>query len=623
MHLRSFACGLILASVVAPLHVSADEPREDDYELKQLGKYVFFDKISNPVGMSCATCHLPEAGGTGGDSKTNLTQVGITGADGVSIGGLKPPTNAYASFVKPFDLCNLGGVRVENQQFCGGNFWDGRAEGNDVALLDGATRHIGNEVFQGTTNAKILAYAKYVGATSDQALNPMPNPVEQNISRKAVCEHVAKSKYAPLYQQAWGEPINCCDDLVMINGGDVTEPEHVYDISFKRLMLAVGAWQASKDLNSFSSKRDLALQAELACVNNAANADPAVCTHPDFVGSPGKFPLVGFTAEENLGHDIFYNTAFPAGAPPFPTLPVANCSFCHLSDRANPDGTGLLERYTDDAYHNIGSPVNRELPAAPSPGISGHAGLPAPTDAGGFKTPTLRNVDKRAKAGFVKAFTHNGWFKSLESLVHFYNTSQTLPRCEGVVTEATALAQNCWPFAEWPNSVSNRRLVGALNMTAAHEAALVAYLKTLSDTHTPSAPPVYVTPKPPVVVTPPKPPVVVTPPKPPVVVTPPKPPVVVTPPKPPVVVTPPKPTTPVTVITAVKDAVGTAVANALKDVVKAVVATKTAAATGTPKPATPAPKVGKIEVKVIEPAKQTTTNTSNPDACVGYELGSC
>ena len=42
---------------------------------------------------------------------------------------------------------------------------------------------------------------------------------------------------------------------------------------------------------------------------------------------------------------------------------------------------------------------------------------------GKHKVPTLRNVDLRnGPEGFVKAFGHNGYFKSLEEIVHFYNT---------------------------------------------------------------------------------------------------------------------------------------------------------------------------------------------------------
>src|ERR1035437_10530806 len=43
-------------------------------------------------------------------------------------------------------------------------------------------------------------------------------------------------------------------------------------------------------------------------------------------------------------------------------------------------------------------------------------------ELGKFKVPTLRNVDKRPNTSCVKAYGHNGYFKSLEDIVHFYNT---------------------------------------------------------------------------------------------------------------------------------------------------------------------------------------------------------
>ncbi len=479
-------------------HAYALDKSEPDYDLKLFGKYVFFDKISEPAGvMGCVTCHTPETGGTNGDSDVNLHQVAITGANPATVGSLKPPSNAYASLVPELFDCGLGGVRVNGIGFCGGNFWNGRAEGI-AAALPGGTKHIGDEVFQGRPwSDPVRAYAAYFGPTSDQALNPFVNPVEQNnASRQAVCEHVEHAPYLDLYEMAWGEPIDCSDTPVAIHGDDV-DGELAYDISFKRIALAIGAWQHSAELNSFSSKRDRALRQELACIDGgqgefAAYYDPWVCA-AEPADNWGKFPLVGFTEQENYGHDLFYNTNFPpipGRSPPHPELPVTNCSFCHLSDENHPDGTGLFERYADDSYHNIGIPVNPELPADPDPGISGHAELAPPDSAGGFRIPTLRNVDKRPYDCFVKAYGHNGWFKSLESIVHFYNTSQSLPRCETVIaypgpyTEQEALANDCWPQAEWPATVATSLLLGRIGMTPDQEAAVVAYLKTLTDRET-------------------------------------------------------------------------------------------------------------------------------------------
>lgn len=43
----------------------------------------------------------------------------------------------------------------------------------------------------------------------------------------------------------------------------------------------------------------------------------------------------------------------------------------------------------------------------------------AATELGKMKVPTLRNVDMRPSPGDVKAYMHNGAFKSLEEVVHF------------------------------------------------------------------------------------------------------------------------------------------------------------------------------------------------------------
>src|SRR5665811_1893190 len=62
------------------------------------------------------------------------------------------------------------------------------------------------------------------------------------------------------------------------------------------------------------------------------------------------------------------------------------------------------------------------------PGLGGFlASVPdyaqyADANLGKHKVPTLRNVDKRPYLGFVKAYGHNGYFKSLKEIVHFYNT---------------------------------------------------------------------------------------------------------------------------------------------------------------------------------------------------------
>jgi len=90
----------------------------------------------------------------------------------------------------------------------------------------------------------------------------------------------------------------------------------------------------------------------------------------------------------------------------------------------------------------------------------------APSNLGKHRVPTLRNVDKRPHPGFVKAYGHNGYFKSLEAVVHFYNTRDVLPPPEVVAN-------------------MNREELGDLKLNPVEEAALVAFLRTLSDGYQP------------------------------------------------------------------------------------------------------------------------------------------
>jgi cytochrome c peroxidase len=71
---------------------------------------------------------------------------------------------------------------------------------------------------------------------------------------------------------------------------------------------------------------------------------------------------------------------------------------------------------------------------------------------------------------------HNGYLKSLSEVVHFYNTSQTLPSCtQGSAGEKVT----CWPPPETPVNISP--LVGHLGLTSTEESDIVAFLQTLSD----------------------------------------------------------------------------------------------------------------------------------------------
>ena len=105
-------------------------------------------------------------------------------------------------------------------------------------------------------------------------------------------------------------------------------------------------------------------------------------------------------------------------------------------------------------------------------------------EMGKQKVPTLRNVALKPDGNFVKAYGHNGYFKSLEGIVHFYNTRDVKVTCESLgidlASEAVALLNNCWPAPEVAENVNTDEL-GDLGLTEDDEAAIVAFLKTLSD----------------------------------------------------------------------------------------------------------------------------------------------
>jgi hypothetical protein len=84
---------------------------------------------------------------------------------------------------------------------------------------------------------------------------------------------------------------------------------------------------------------------------------------------------------------------------------------------------------------------------------------------GKLKIPTLRNADLRPVNDFTKAYMHNGVFKSLKQVVHFYNT-----RDDG-----------SWPLPEVSENINNAGNLGNLGLTDVEEDAIIAFIKTLSD----------------------------------------------------------------------------------------------------------------------------------------------
>ncbi len=390
--------------------------------MEELGKKLFFDSnLSTPKFQACAICHLPQVGWAGPDMFINAHGAVYEGAVKGRFGNRKPPSAAYAT-LSPIFHYNEG-----DKEFVGGNFWDGRATGEVL----------GNPA-------------------ADQALGPYLNPVEQNNpSKKVVCQKVANSQYADLWQEVFGEPIDCDSDFAV-------------NKNYNRIGLSVAEYEDSSEVNQFSSKFDFFLKGD-----------------------------VDLTAQEMAGLALFNGKA--------------NCSVCHTS---TPGQNNVPPLFTEFTFANLGTPKNPENPfyrmdkvrlddGSPinpegkrwiDPGLGGFLKTRSEWEdlafenMGKHKVPTLRNVDLRIREGFVKAYAHNGFFKSLEGLVHFYNTRDVKGTCPDSTpddptddfTEAKALDNNCWPSPEVRDNV-NTELLGDLGLSESEERAIVAFLKTLSD----------------------------------------------------------------------------------------------------------------------------------------------
>ena len=93
----------------------------DNTALSNLGEKIYFDSnLSNPVGQSCASCHLPAAGFADPDNGMPTSEGAIIGR----FGNRNTPTASYAAHIPAFHF-EAGGAG--GGQFVGGQFLDGRA----------------------------------------------------------------------------------------------------------------------------------------------------------------------------------------------------------------------------------------------------------------------------------------------------------------------------------------------------------------------------------------------------------------------------------------------------------------------------------------------------------------
>ncbi|MCO6045279.1 hypothetical protein NG895_15310 [Aeoliella sp. ICT_H6.2] len=303
--------------------------------LEELGEQLFFDEISHPSGMSCASCHAPSTGWSGPTSEINAHgAVYPAGTTPARFGNRRPPSAAYVAQSPVFHWDQQRG------SFVGGNFWDGRATGEKL----------GNPA-------------------ADQALGPFLNPVEMNNAYKAtVLAEVAASPYADLWQQVWGEPLEY----------DTSEK---IETNYDRIGTAIGAYEASEKVNPFTSKFDYARK---GMVELTAQEDRGLkifngkgkCSncHTSDSGSNGEPPLFTDFSYENLG------------VPKNPENPFYDMDEVTLDDGTpiNPEGDAWIDsglggflatraEWADEAADNMGkhkTPTVRNVAMVPYEGFT-------------------------------------------------------------------------------------------------------------------------------------------------------------------------------------------------------------------------------------------------------------
>jgi cytochrome c peroxidase len=381
--------------------------------VEQLGRLLFFDKnLSKNGNQSCATCHDPSVGYTGPDAAINARGAVYPGSDPALFGNRKPPSAAYAGDSKP--LRDDGNLGG----WVGGMFWDGRATGEVLG-----------------------------DPLAEQAKGPFLNPLEQALtSPEELCNKVKSGAYTALFEQVWGA-----------GSLDCTNADTVYD----QIGKSVAAYERSWEVNPYTSKFDRFWDKAKIKRLDVTKINTSNYT---------KYRSLGLTDTELYGLAMFN------------TPSQANCASCHSLQ----PGSKGYPLFTDFSYDNLGMPKNSEnpfydnLPYNPEgsawidTGLGGFLG--DPQELGKMKVPTLRNVDKRPSASFVKAYGHNGYFKSLDAIVRFY-ASRGMMMGGGMGMGGGGMCGGM----TFPEPEVNQNLATLNHFRCRDQAYLVAFLKTLTD----------------------------------------------------------------------------------------------------------------------------------------------
>lgn len=231
-----------------------------------------------------------------------------------------------------------------------------------------------------------------------QTLEPIISSVEMGLTIDTLVARVkAKEFYPFLFSAAFGTPV----------------------VTAERIAKALA--QFVRSINSFGSRF-------------RQGVDGAT-------GNPSIVPFTNFTAQENLGKNLFMDVR------------RGNCQACHTRNVMVPQGSkniGLDLVYADNGVGEVTGNTSKN---------------------GQFSVPSLINVELTAP------YMHDGRYKTLEQVINFYSDSiKPHPQLDGFLREIV-------PGNPSPNNnPCNTCPPRIIRYTPEEKAALVAFLKTLTDT---------------------------------------------------------------------------------------------------------------------------------------------
>lgn len=167
-------------------------------------------------------------------------------------------------------------------------------------------------------------------------------------------------------------------------------------------------------------------------------------------------PFPNFTEKENLGKELFFRKFF--------------CSQCHGGDNfngANPSfileaNIGLDDNYADH-------------------GVAGIDQRTGQINNGKFKVPSLRNI------ALTAPYMHDGRFQTLEQVVEFYNSGiKPHPQLADELRQqaGSIVGSHMGPMIPADQIPIDGRVIPIrMHMNGEERAAIVAFLKTLTDYH--------------------------------------------------------------------------------------------------------------------------------------------